>query len=86
MNYTVRPPWQENYQSDGELLVFWKSIPVKLFRGTIDFLRGCSGAKGDEREDILMLGDDLVNQTIPADPVPGRGCGRKPRSQHGQAG
>ena len=36
----------------------------KLFRGTIDFVPGCAGAKGTEREDVLLLGDDIVNQTI----------------------
>lgn len=37
----------------------------KLFRGTIDFKLGSSGAKGDEKEDVLIMGDDAVNQTIP---------------------
>ena len=37
----------------------------KIFRGTIDFQRGCKGAKGDETENVLLLGDDMVNQTIP---------------------
>ncbi|MDO4281106.1 MAG: SufD family Fe-S cluster assembly protein [Peptococcaceae bacterium] len=37
----------------------------KLFRGTIDFPHGCPGSKGEEREEVLLLGDDLVNQTIP---------------------
>ena len=38
---------------------------TKAFRGTIDFIRGCSGSKGDEREDVLLLDEDIVNQTIP---------------------
>ena len=37
----------------------------KLFRGTIDFKNGASGAEGEEREDVLLLGDDVINQTIP---------------------
>lgn len=37
----------------------------KLFRGTIDFKQGASGSKGDETEDVLMLGDEVVNQTVP---------------------
>ena len=37
----------------------------KLFRGTIDFQRGCKGAKGDEVENVLLMGDNMVNQTIP---------------------
>ena len=37
----------------------------KLFRGTIDFIRGCAGSKGTETENVLLLGEDVVNQTIP---------------------
>ncbi len=37
----------------------------KLFRGTIDFKTGCIGAEGEETEDVLLLGEDVVNQTIP---------------------
>ena len=37
----------------------------KLFRGTIDFSFGASGAKGDENEDVLILGENVVNQTVP---------------------
>ncbi|MDO4269227.1 MAG: SufD family Fe-S cluster assembly protein [Eubacteriales bacterium] len=37
----------------------------KLFRGTIDFQTGSGGSRGDEKEDVLLLGDEVVNQTIP---------------------
>lgn len=37
----------------------------KLFRGTIDFHRGCGGAKGTEMEEVLLLSENIVNQTIP---------------------
>ncbi len=37
----------------------------KLFRGTIDFHKGCAGAKGSELEDVLLLDEGIVNQTIP---------------------
>ena len=37
----------------------------KTFRGTIDLVKGCSGAKGNEMEDVLLMSDDVVNQTIP---------------------
>lgn len=37
----------------------------KLFRGTIDFQRGCSGSEGEETEDVLLLDDTVVNRTIP---------------------
>lgn len=37
----------------------------KLFRGTIDFQQGAAGAEGAETEDVLMLGEGAVSQTIP---------------------
>ena len=37
----------------------------KLFRGTIDFPKGCQGAKGMEQENVLLLGRHQRNQTIP---------------------
>lgn len=37
----------------------------KIYRGTIDFKNGCGGAVGDEKETVLLLSDDVVNQTIP---------------------
>jgi Fe-S cluster assembly scaffold protein SufB len=37
----------------------------KLFRGTIDFQRGCSGSTGDELEDVLLMDNDVHNKTIP---------------------
>jgi Fe-S cluster assembly scaffold protein SufB len=37
----------------------------KTFRGTIDFKRGASGSVGNEMEDVLMMDDDVQNQTIP---------------------
>ncbi|MCC8044608.1 MAG: SufD family Fe-S cluster assembly protein [Clostridiales bacterium] len=37
----------------------------KLFRGTIDFRNGSIGAKGDEKEDVLLLSDGVENRTVP---------------------
>ena len=37
----------------------------KLYRGTIDFKWGAKGAVGNEKEDVLLLSNDVVNQTIP---------------------
>ncbi|MCR5641125.1 MAG: SufD family Fe-S cluster assembly protein [Lachnospiraceae bacterium] len=37
----------------------------KTFRGTIDFKRGCAGATGAEAEDVLLMDDGVINQTIP---------------------
>lgn len=37
----------------------------KTFRGTIDFKCGASGSVGFEKEDVLLLGNDVVNKTVP---------------------
>ena len=37
----------------------------KTFRGTIDFKTGCSGSKGDEREKVILLDEDVINRSIP---------------------
>lgn len=37
----------------------------KIFRGTIDFKKGAVDAVGSEQETVLMLGDDVVNKTVP---------------------
>lgn len=37
----------------------------KIFRGTIDFKAGSAKAEGYEKEDVLLMGDDVINQTIP---------------------
>ena len=38
---------------------------AKLFRGTIDFIRGSAGAVGGERESVLLIDDGCINRTIP---------------------
>ena len=37
----------------------------KTFRGTIDFIRGCKEATGDEREDVLLMDEGVHNNTVP---------------------
>ena len=37
----------------------------KVFRGTIDFKTGSSDSKGSENETVIMLGDDVINKTVP---------------------
>ncbi|MDY6029371.1 MAG: SufD family Fe-S cluster assembly protein [Acidaminococcaceae bacterium] len=37
----------------------------KIYRGTINFKRGCVDAEGEEQEKVLLLSDDVVNQSIP---------------------
>lgn len=42
-----------------------KDSARKIFRGTIDFKKGSADATGDEKETVLLLGDDVVNKTVP---------------------
>lgn len=42
-----------------------KDSAKKVFRGTIDFRNGSSGSTGAETENVLLLGDDVENKTIP---------------------
>ena len=37
----------------------------KIFKGTIDFKNGSSGAKGSEHENALLLGNRVRNRTVP---------------------
>lgn len=37
----------------------------KLLRGTIDFRTGCSGAVGNEAEDVLLMDETVRNQSLP---------------------
>jgi Fe-S cluster assembly scaffold protein SufB len=37
----------------------------KTLRFTIDFKNGSAGSVGDEQEDVLLLGDDVINRTMP---------------------
>ena len=37
----------------------------KTFRGTIDIQEGASGADGSEHENVVLLGEDIRNLTIP---------------------
>lgn len=50
-----------NIQVDGTL----KDAAQKIFRGSIDFKTGSSDSKGAETENVLLLGDEVVNKTIP---------------------
>lgn len=38
---------------------------AKTFRGTIDFIHGCAGAVGDERENVLLMDPGVDNKTVP---------------------
>ena len=42
-----------------------KDNAVKTYRGTIDFKNGCSGSKGNEMEETLLLNPKVVNKSLP---------------------
>ncbi|MGN0709366.1 MAG: SufB/SufD family protein, partial [Anaerovoracaceae bacterium] len=54
-----------NTNSDIEVSGVLSGRAQKLFRGTIDFKKGCAGAKGYEKEDVLLLDETVRNKTIP---------------------
>ncbi len=37
----------------------------KTLRGTIDFVHGCKGSVGNERETVLLADDEVENKTVP---------------------
>ena len=37
----------------------------KCLRATVDFITGSKGAKGAEKEDVLLLDDNVINKTVP---------------------
>ena len=37
----------------------------KTWRGTIDFVKGAAGAKGDEQENVLLMSPAAVNKSLP---------------------
>ena len=64
MNYIARHRGKKT-KSDMQISGILENEAKKLLRGTIDFVHGCAGARGDEKEDVLLVGDNMVNQTIP---------------------
>ena len=64
MNYVARHIGKKT-ESQMDANGILKGNAKKLFRGTIDFITGCAGAKGAESEDVLLIDEDVENQTIP---------------------
>lgn len=64
MNYVARHIGKHT-ESQMDANGILKGNAKKLFRGTIDFIAGCAGAKGAESEDVLLIDEDVENQTIP---------------------
>ena len=64
MNY-VATHHGKNTESLMEVSGTMEEDSKKIFRGTIDFQKGCAGDKGTENENVLLLGENMKNQTIP---------------------
>ena len=64
MNLVVNH-WGKNTESEIDATGALKDEAKKIFRGTIDFKRGSSDSVGNEKETVLMLGENVVNKTVP---------------------
>ncbi len=57
--------WGQKTTSEINAAGALKDDANKVFRGTIDFKKGSAGSVGNEQETVLMLGDGVVNKTVP---------------------
>ena len=57
--------WGQKTTSEINAAGALKDDARKIFRGTIDFKRGSAGSVGNEQETVLMMGDGVVNKTVP---------------------
>ena len=64
MNLVVNH-WGQKTTSEINAAGALKDDAQKIFRGTIDFKKGSAGSVGSEQETVLMLGDGVVNKTVP---------------------
>ncbi|MEE3467126.1 MAG: SufD family Fe-S cluster assembly protein [Eubacterium sp.] len=55
----------ESSMSDISVMGVMCEESIKRFRGTIDFRHGAVGAKGNEIENVLLLDEGVINQTVP---------------------
>ena len=64
INYTANH-FGRRTQCDINAVGVLRDTAGKIFRGTIDFRNGSGASKGNEKEDVLLMDDGVVNQTIP---------------------
>ena len=64
MNY-VANHHGKNTESNFNVSGVLKDRAYKLFKGTLDFHKGCSGANGAELENVLLIDDTITNKTVP---------------------
>lgn len=71
--------WGKSTESEINAAGALKDAAHKVFRGTIDFKNGSSASVGNEKETVLMLGDDRCEQDRAAHPLRGGERRRQPR-------
>lgn len=64
MNYAI-PQLGRRTKSEIAASGVLRDSASKIFRGTIDFQRGAAGSTGDETENVLLMDDGVVNQSVP---------------------
>lgn len=64
MNYLIR---QRGAETDATMLVHGALTGrgEKVFRGTLDFVRGSAGSVGREREEVMLLSPKVRNRSVP---------------------
>ena len=64
MNYIAR---QKGKKTEAEITAngALQDGSEKLYRTTVDFIRGCSGSSGKEEETVLLLDENVINKTVP---------------------
>ncbi len=63
-NYVARHYGKDTY-ADMNANGVLNENSYKQMRQTIDFLKGCAGATGKERENVMLMNEKLINKTIP---------------------
>ena len=64
INYVARHEGKET-KSDATANGVMDGKSKKAWRGTIDFITGCTDASGDEQENVLLLNPETVNKSMP---------------------
>ena len=64
LNYVIR---QAGRKTKAEMQVrgALKDRSEKIFRGTLDFIRGSKGSVGREREEVVLLNEGVRNRSVP---------------------
>ncbi|WP_462332750.1 SufB/SufD family protein [Schwartzia sp. (in: firmicutes)] len=64
LNYIIR---QEGRHTDATMMVHGAMTgeSEKVFRGTLDFIKGSEGSVGREREEVMLLSPKVRNRSVP---------------------